>query len=306
MSARRRVLVFGAAGQVGYELCRQEPPACLEVRGLDRSQADVTDPAAVAAAIAAFEPAVVVNGAAHTAVDRAESEPGVAAALNRDAPEHLARACAAVGVPLIHISTDYVYDGDKTGPYLETDPVAPLNVYGLTKLAGERIVQATTPRHVILRTSWVYSPRRVNFVRTMLRLGAERPELGVVADQHGCPTAAADIAGAILAIAARLNGETPVEAFGVFHLCGSGATTWHGFAAALFALAARHGAPSPRLRAIATSDYPTPARRPRNSVLDTTRLKTVYGIELPPWPNSLARCLDEIFQTDPGARSEKS
>ena len=296
--APRRILVFGAAGQVGHELCRQKPPAGFEVHGLDRTQADVTDPAAVAAAFAAIEPMAVVNAAAYTAVDRAENEIEAAAALNRDAPGHLARCCAAAGVPLIHISTDYVYDGGKNGPYLETDPVAPLNVYGRTKLEGERAVEAATARHVILRTSWVYSPRRTNFVRTMLRLGGERPELGIVADQRGCPTAAADIARAILTIVERLERQPPAEAFGVFHLCGTGATSWHDFAAEIFAMAAERGAPPPpRLRAIATSDYPTPARRPLNSVLDTTRLKSVYGIELPPWRDSLAACLDEILHS---------
>jgi dTDP-4-dehydrorhamnose reductase len=297
MTPPRRILVFGSMGQVGYEVCRLPPPAGFEVLGLDRAGVDVADPAAVAAAVAAAAPAVVVNATAYTAVDRAESEPEAAMALNRDAPEHMARACAAAGIPLIHISTDYVYDGAKTGPYLETDPVAPLNVYGRTKLEGERAVRAATPRHVILRTSWVYGPRRANFVRTMLRLGSERPELGVVADQHGCPTAAADLARAILAIAGRLTNDPPTEAFGVFHACGAGPTTWHGFAAAIFDLAARRGAPLPRLRAIATSAYPTPARRPVNSVLDTTRLEAAYGLRLPPWPDSLAACLDEIFRT---------
>ncbi|MEI8397102.1 MAG: dTDP-4-dehydrorhamnose reductase [Rhodospirillaceae bacterium] len=293
MSMPAPLLIFGAAGQVGAELCRLSTSG-RPVVGLERTAADITDPAVVARAVETHRPAVVVNAAAYTAVDRAESEPAAAMALNRDGPAHLARACAAAGIPLIHLSTDYVFDGEKDGPYLETDPVGPLGVYGRTKLEGERAVQAAWSRHIILRTAWVYSARRSNFVRTMLRLGREREELGVVADQRGCPTAAADIASAILAIAGRLEAGVSDDGFGVFHCCGRGATTWYDFARTIFELAAPLGGPQPRLRAITTADYPTPAQRPRNSVLDTSRLESVYGVTMPAWRDSLAVCLLDL------------
>ena len=221
----------------------------------------------------------MVNAAAYTAVDAAENDAAAAYRANRDGPAELARLCAAAGIPLIHVSTDYVFDGDKPSPYVETDPVAPHGVYGASKLAGEQAVLASGAHAIILRTAWVYAATGRNFVRTMLALAQTRDPLSVVADQHGCPTAAADLAAAILAIADRIEADGWDDALsGVFHAAGSGETTWHGLALAVFEDAARHGAKIPTtVAAIATAEYPTPARRPANSRLDCGRLRRCSG-----------------------------
>jgi dTDP-4-dehydrorhamnose reductase len=239
----------------------------------------------------------VVNAAAYTAVDLAESDEAAANRANRDGPEELGRLCAAAGVPLIHVSTDYVYDGDKPSPYVETDAVGPRGVYGASKLAGEVAVLASGARAIILRTSWVYAATGRNFVRTMLSLGKTRDVLRIVADQHGCPTSAADLATAILAIASRIETDGWHDAAsGVFHAAGSGATTWHGLALTVFEAASRHGAKTPAsVAAITTAEYPTPARRPANSRLDCDRLEQVFGVRLPNWRDSVVRTVGEIF-----------
>ncbi|ASG23815.1 dTDP-4-dehydrorhamnose reductase [Nitrospirillum viridazoti] len=286
-----RVLLLGGAGQVGLAFQRAAP-ANWQVSAPGREALDIANADAVLGAVSAAD--LVVNCAAYTAVDKAESEVDAAYAANRDGPAALARACAARGTPLLHLSTDYVFDGTKVGPYVETDPVGPVSVYGASKEAGEEAVRATLPAHVILRTAWVYGPDRANFLRTMLRLGAEREELRVVADQHGCPTAAADIADALVAVGNRiLDGQR--DGFGTYHLCGTGATTWHGFAAEIFAQAQVRGARVPRLVAIGTADYPTPAKRPANSVLDCALLEQVFGWRAPAWQDSLARSLDVLL-----------
>ncbi|MGQ3031182.1 MAG: dTDP-4-dehydrorhamnose reductase, partial [Ferrovibrionaceae bacterium] len=247
-------------------------------------------PETATAVVAAMKPGVVVNAAAYTAVDKAESDADQAFLVNRDGPAALARAAAAVGAPLIHVSTDYVFDGTKDGAYTEDDPVAPVSVYGRSKEAGERAVREAAERHVILRTAWVYSPFGNNFVKTMLRLGAEREELRVVADQRGCPTAAADIAAAIVRLAGADHG------WGTYHYSGAGPTTWHGFAEAIFAGAAARGAKVPaRVTAIGTADYPTPAVRPANSVLDCSRIDRVHGIVARNWREALEDCLDALI-----------
>jgi dTDP-4-dehydrorhamnose reductase len=230
-------------------------------------------------------------------VDAAETDSMAAYRANCDGPEALARLCAAAGVPLIHVSTDYVYDGEKPSPYVETDAVGPRSVYGPSKLAGERAVLATGARAIILRTAWVYAATGRNFVRTMLNLGQTRDSLRVVADQHGCPTAATDLASAILAIAHRIEEDGWDDArSGVFHAAGSGETTWHGLAMAVFEDASRRGVKTPSsVAAITTAEYPTPARRPANSRLDCTRLATAFGIRLPHWHESLMRTMEEIF-----------
>ncbi len=281
------VLVFGRSGQVATELARLLPDATF----LGRDRADLTDPAACAATIAALKPAAVVNAAAWTAVDRAEAEEQAARTVNADAPGAMARACAALGVPFLHISTDYVFNGAPGRPWREDDPTAPLGAYGRTKLDGERQVIAAGGPYVILRTAWVFAAHGQNFVRTMLRLGAERPELRIVADQHGGPTPAADIAAALVTIlnAFAAGKGTP----GIFHFAGAPATTWADFAQAIFDLAHL----SPELTPIATADYPTPARRPLNSVLDCTRIAHAYGIAQPDWRQGLARVLKELETT---------
>ncbi len=291
-----KLLVLGAGGQVGRELCRLAWPAGYTLAAFARDGVDITSREAVFAAVARERPDIAINAAAYTAVDRAESEPDLAWAGNCTGPGNLAAACHEAAIPLIHISTDYVFDGTKTGAYREDDPVRPLGVYGASKEAGERAVRDALARHVILRTAWVYSAHGNNFVKTMLRLGAERPVLRVVADQTGSPTSAADIAAAIGTVVQRLAaGNTN---WGTYHFTGGGAVTWHGFAEAIFELAARSNAtgrgPPPVVEAITTAEYPTPARRPANSVLDCTRIAEAFGIVPLPWRAALAEVLAEL------------
>ena len=282
------VLIFGRTGQVGRELGRIAWPAGMTVRQLDRSQCDLAMPAAAAGKVLEAAPDIVINAAAHTAVDRAESEPGLAAAINRDAPSAMADACRTVGAKLIHLSTDYVFDGRKRAPYLEDDPVAPLSIYGRTKQEGEAAIRVRLMDHVILRTSWVFAAHGSNFVRTMLRLAEERTELRIVADQQGSPTAAGDIAQAIAAIAGRVAAGR--GAWGTFHFASSESTSWFGFAEAIFAL--RGGGPT--LVPITTEEYKTPARRPLYSVLDCRHVGETYGIAQPSWRAALAEVMREF------------
>ncbi len=288
-----KLLVLGANGQVGFELRRAALPAGMTMTALDRAGLDIARREDVFAAVARERPDLVINAAAYTAVDRAETETEAAFAANAAAPGHIAAACAGAGIPLLHLSTDYVFDGSKPEPYREDDPVDPLGVYGKSKEAGERAVRAALARHVILRTAWVYGVHGNNFVKTILRLAAERPELRVVADQHGAPTAAADIAAALVAIAGRIGAGR--GDWGTFHFTGAGATTWHGFAEAIVALAAPHTGKRPPVAAIATADYPTPARRPANSVLDCSRIAAAYGIVARPWRTALAEVVAELL-----------
>jgi dTDP-4-dehydrorhamnose reductase len=289
-----RVLVFGAGGQVGREVCRAGWPASFELIAFYRSAADITKAAAVGAAIARERPNLVINLAAYTAVDRAESEPEGAWAVNCAGAAHIAAVCGENATPLVHLSTDYVFDGRQSEPYREVDSVNPLNVYGRSKEAGERAVRAAAPRHVILRTAWVYGASGANFVKTMLRLGAERPVLRVVADQRGCPTAAADIAAALIAIARQI--ERGGTEWGTFHFAAAGSTSWHEFAVEIVNLAQAFGAwPSgsgPRVEPITTDQYPTAAKRPMNSVLDCKI--AALGISPPPWQSSLPAVVREL------------
>ena len=284
-----KLLVFGSSGQVGTELQRARLPEAMMLAGFDIAGVDITNREAVFAGVRRERPDLVINAAAYTAVDRAEAEPAAAFAANAEGPKHIAAACREAGIPLIHISTDYVYDGAKRGPYIEGDPVNPLGVYGRSKAAGDQAVRDALAEHVILRTAWVYSAHGHNFVKTMLRLAAERPALRVVADQRGSPTAASDIAAALIAIAAKIGaGE---RHWGTFHFTGAGETTWHGFAEAIVALAGRRMP----VEAIATADYPTPARRPANSVLDCSKIAAAYGIVARPWQEALAEVVAELF-----------
>ena len=289
------VLVFGAAGQVGRELVDLRWPGGLRAVGLDRAAADITDSGAVARALAAARPALVVNAAAYTAVDKAEQDETRALAVNRDGAANLAGACAARSLKLIHLSTDYVFDGSKQGAYLEHDQVCPLGVYGASKQAGEAAIRDLLSQHVILRTAWVFGVHGNNFVRTMLRLGAERPALRIVADQQGCPTEAADIARAVARIAATLLGAPGPDQFGTFHFAGQPPTSWYGFAQEIFRRVEAVGRPVPALGAITTADYPTPARRPVNSVLDSGKLARLYGIAPCDWRAALDRVLGTLL-----------
>jgi dTDP-4-dehydrorhamnose reductase len=294
--APRPILVTGGTGQLATALATA---ATVPICRVGRPAFDFDQPESIRAAFHRANPRLVVNAAAYTAVDAAEKDADAAYRANRDGPAELARLCEAAGVPLIHVSTDYVFDGAKTEPYVETDPVAPQCVYGASKLAGEEAVLDACKRAVVLRTSWVYAPAGRNFVRTMLTLGKTRDRLTVVADQKGCPTTAPDLATAILEIAARIDDTGWQDAYaGVFHAAGAGWTTWHGLASAAFADAARHGAPVPRVDPITTADWPTPAKRPADSRLDCTKLAAVFGVRLPEWRPSLARTIDAIFAAE--------
>ena len=278
------ILVFGQTGQVARELAALAPDALC----LGRARADLTDPAACAAAVVTYRPAAVINAAAWTAVDKAEDDEQAATVVNAAAPGAMAQACAAAGIPLVHISTDYVFDGQGSLPFAPDHPTAPLSAYGRSKLAGERAVRAAGGPHVILRTSWVFSAHGSNFVKTMLRLGAERQVLRVVADQTGGPTPAAAIAAACLTIADRLRRDP--ELSGTHHIAGAPDTTWAGFARVIMDMA---HLPT-RIEEITTADWPTPARRPANSRLDCAALEQAFGIPRPDWRAGLSAVLSEL------------
>lgn len=278
------ILVFGRRGQLAQALLRHPWEGGRRVVALGSAETDIRDAGAVAAAVAEHQPTLIVNAAAYTAVDKAESEPEAAHAINALAPGAIARAAATASVPFIHVSTDYVFDGTGTRPHRETDPTAPLGVYGATKLAGEQAVAAAGGRSISLRTSWVFSADGTNFVKTMLRLGADRSTLRVVADQIGRPTAAADIAAAIAFLEPFV---TDGRIDGPLHFGGNDPISWHGFAETIFDLAAEQGRKRPQVEAITTAEYPTPAKRPANSVLDCNRFLALPGASLPDWRTSL-------------------
>lgn len=289
-----RVLVTGRSGQLARALQQAVWPPGYMVEARGRDSLDITDPRAVAAVLAEAPWAAVINGAAFTAVDLAESQRDLAFAVNARGPALLADICAKARIPLVHVSTDYVFDGRKVAAYAEDDQVNPISVYGLSKEAGESEIRARHSMHVILRTSWVFSSTGHNFVRAMLKLGRERSTLSIVADQRGRPTAAADLAAAIVRMVTSLvSGKS--DGFGTFHFAGEGSINWYGFANAIFQQAAARGySLTSELRAIATADYPTLASRPANSVLDTTRIETVYNIRPEPWAVGLSKVLDVL------------
>jgi dTDP-4-dehydrorhamnose reductase len=292
-----RLFVIGRQGQVARslrELASSTPNVVIECRG--RPDIDVLRRDSIEGALSAFSPDLVINPAAYTAVDRAESEPEIAFATNRDGAGNVAVAAARMGVPIIHLSTDYVFDGKKSEPYVETDPVAPLGVYGQSKLAGERVVAAANPRHIILRTSWVFAPFGHNFVRTMLRLSKQRNKLTVVDDQIGCPTYAPDLARAILEIARKaLSNGWDDRLAGVTHICGPDDVSWCGFARRIMHLSQLKCGHSAEVEAIRSSDYPTAAARPVNSRLCCDRLATIFAVRMPPLESSLEKCVESFL-----------
>jgi dTDP-4-dehydrorhamnose reductase len=294
------VLVFGGNGQVGQELLRALAPLGTVTAttrsgklpdGRDCETADFGQPESLPALLDRLRPSVVINAAAYTAVDRAETEPDAASLANAQAPGTIARWCAANDVPMVHYSTDYVFNGEGTAPYREDEPTAPLGVYGTSKRDGEEAVRAAGGRHLIFRTAWVYASHGGNFLRTMLRVGAERDELRVVADQVGTPTPAALIADVTVKAL-----QHPDQLSGTWHLTASGQTSWHGFAEAIFNEAKAAGllAKAPTVHAISSAEYPTPAKRPSWSVLDNRKLQQDFGIVLPPWEQGLHRVIGEL------------
>jgi dTDP-4-dehydrorhamnose reductase len=289
------VLITGANGQLGRELVRQSQALNIEFQACTRQQLDITKTEQIKQILTDTRPSVLVNAAAYTHVDKAEAESDLAFAVNQFGPGYLAHGCAEHNVRLIHISTDYVFDGTKGAPYLETDPTAPLGIYGQSKAAGEAAIRSVLEAHIILRTSWLYGIYRNNFVKTMLKLGTEKNVIRVVADQFGSPTSAADLAEAVLAIAAKISAEATRD-WGTYHYSGNGTTTWHGLAEKVLQLA-RPYVPiqTQRVEAISTAEYPTPAKRPPYSVLDCSRLKTHFGIDPKPWQQSLKHTIDRIF-----------
>lgn len=297
----RIVVTGGPDGQILLSLMERGAAARHEIVALGRPELDLAgDGDAIMRTVAATRPDAIVSAAAYTAVDKAETERDLAFAINGTGAGAVAQAAQKLGVPIVHISTDYVFAGSKPKAYTEDDPTGPVSVYGASKLAGEEAVLAASPNAAVLRTAWVYSPFNANFVKTMLRLAADREEVGVVGDQHGNPTSALDIADALLAIVGNLVASDGAGLRGVFHMTGQGEASWAEFAERIFATSAAAGGPSARVRAITTADYPTPAARPANSRLDSSKLARVHGVRLPEWRGStdevVRRLVAEMMQ----------
>jgi dTDP-4-dehydrorhamnose reductase len=291
-----RIAVTGTTGQLVRSLLARAPAAGVEIVAIGRPELDLVRPADIHATLAPIQADCIVNAAAYTAVDKAESEPELAMAVNATGAGAVAAAAHALGLPLVQISTDYVFDGALPRPWREDDATGPLGVYGGSKLAGEQAVAAAGDDHAILRTAWVHSPYGANFVKTMLRLAESREEVGVVADQLGSPTYAPDLADAVIEIARRLVAEPRNASLrGIFHVAGTGETNWAGLAEAVFSASAKRGGSFARVRPIATAEYPTPARRPANSRLDCGRLAACYGLNLPHWRDSVQACVAELL-----------
>lgn len=290
-----RILVCGASGQVGLELVGRAGAYGLEALGVTREQLDITDSHRVANLVDQYRPGLIINAAAYTHVDNAEKQSEQAYAVNSDGVTNLAEAARQADIPLVHISTDYVFSGEADKPYRETDPVAPTGIYGASKLAGEVAIQAALVRHVIVRTSWVYGVHGNNFVKTMLRLGQQRDALSVVADQFGCPTQAGSLAKALLQLAQRYAHEGTL-AWGLYHYSGTPHCSWFDFAEEIFRQAAIKGllTKTPQVSAITTAQYPTPARRPAWSVLACTKFEQAFGIAPSDWHDDLGDVLDAL------------
>jgi dTDP-4-dehydrorhamnose reductase len=285
-----RILVTGREGQVTTAL-QQAAKGDIEIIALGRPGLDLERPETLQSAVASVAPDLVINPAAYTAVDQAEQDEARAHRVNAVAPGVLAEAAAAIGAPIVHLSTDYVFDGTKPTPYVEGDPTGPVTIYGRTKLEGEHAVLAANPAAVVLRTAWLYAPKGKNFLRTMLKLAHTREEIAVVSDQRGNPTLVEDVAAGVLQVAARLAADR--SRTGVYHMTGRGEASWAEFAAEIFRQSAARGGPAAQVRPIPSSDYPTPAKRPVNSRLDCSRIAADFGVELRDWRDALARCLDQ-------------
>jgi dTDP-4-dehydrorhamnose reductase len=290
------IAIIGSNGQLGWELVRLGARSGLPILAIDYPEIDITDPETIDVWFDSTKIDFIVNAAAYTAVDRAESEPEAAFAVNREGPAHLADRCRKRGIPLVHVSTDYVFDGSKPGAYVEEDPVAPFGVYGKSKAAGEAEIRERLPEHIILRTAWLYGIHGHNFVKTMLALGLKKDTLRVVADQFGCPTFAPDLADTVLTMVKKSIGSHSVP-WGTYHYCSQGATSWHAFAEAIFEIAVKYEKFAvKRVEPISTADYPTPARRPPNSVLDCSKIERHFGIRTRPWRESLAEMIEQLHK----------
>lgn len=297
-----KILVTGAEGQLAQSLL-EAAKAGVDVVAIGRPVLDLTQPETIVSALRSVVPDLLVNAAAYTAVDKAQSEVKLAYAVNAVGARHAAMAACAAGIPIIHVSTDYVFDGTKVDAYLESDPTGPTCVYGKSKLEGEQAVAAANPQHLILRTAWVHSPFGHNFIKTMLRLAATRDTLGVVDDQHGSPTYAPHLADVIVKLARQIGSRGGADLpWGVYHAAGSGETSWCGLAREIFRLSAEQGGPSAVVRAITTADYPTPARRPANSRLDGEKLLQTFGLALPDWREGARACVERLL----AARDEQA
>ena len=292
-----RILITGSKGQVGTELTKQGQALKHEMLAFDQDQMDITQIESVQETVHEYQPDIVINAAAYTAVDQAEQEVELAYAVNKEGAANLATACKAHSIPLLHISTDYIFDGKQKYAYREDDTARPTGVYGQSKWQGDQAIKATLQEHIILRVSWVFAAQGNNFVKTMLRLGQERDELSIVADQHGGPTCAADIAKTLLKLAQKAINKENRKTFswGTYHYSGSPTTTWYDFAQEIFKEAQIQGLIKtvPRLKAISTEEYPTPATRPANSALDCSKIAEVFGIQQPDWRIGLNNVLKE-------------
>jgi dTDP-4-dehydrorhamnose reductase len=289
----RALLIVGAKGQLGREIVRETSERGMSAIAVGREELDITQAETVWRFVGEAAPRAIINCAAYTAVDKAESDSDAAQAINAFGPEYLARAAADLDIPFLHVSTDYVFDGAKSGAYTEDEPVVPLGIYGRSKEEGERRVRDAHPKHIILRTSWVYGVYGNNFLKTMLRLSRERDELRVVADQRGCPTATIDIARALLAAESAASVGHPQ--WGTYHFAGTGVTTWHGFAQEIVSTAARAGGRSVPVIPIETRDYPTAAKRPANSELDSTHFAAMFGYRSPPWQERTREVVETLL-----------
>ncbi|MEW5908447.1 MAG: dTDP-4-dehydrorhamnose reductase [Thermodesulfobacteriota bacterium] len=290
-----KLLIIGSKGQLGYDLVRYSKHLGIDVEAADLPEIDITRPRSVEKWVALARPSILINAAAYTNVDKAESEPALADAVNSTGPAYIARECERFGIPFLHISTDYVFNGRNQIPYKESDPIEPLGAYGKSKADGERHIRESLKTHIIVRTSWLYGAHGHNFVKTMLRLGKEKPVLRVVSDQFGCPTCAADLAETLLKIAQQIQGGHRLE-WGTYHYCNFGIISWHQFATTIFELAIPFMALAVnRVEPISTEEYPTPVTRPKFSALDCTRIQNSFGIRLKPWRESLQQTIPEII-----------
>ena len=295
-----KTLIFGAAGQLGYELMRQGQALNLAIQGVDLPQTDITEMTQLIDIFDDYRPLLVINAAAYTNVDGAESEPELAMAINRDGPANIARVCAENKIPLIHISTDYVFDGKKGSSYCETDPVSPIGVYGRSKAEGESVVRSELKEHIILRTAWLYGSHGHNFVKTILKLAREKEEIRVVSDQYGSPTSAADLAETILSISDIIRQRAAAD-WGTYHYCGRGIISWHEFAQAIVNMCRyKENVKTERVEPIKTADYPTRVKRPPYSALDCGLINKHFGISPKPWQNSLAITVHELLSSPGG------